>query len=99
MPSWPWSRRPPRSSGWPTTCCTAPPGRPRRTATSRTCSWRLRTGRRRRSRLLEATAVAGASAGATKLYWQTHRTNDRARRLYDRVAHHDGFLVYERDLP
>ncbi|HRW39765.1 MAG TPA: GNAT family N-acetyltransferase, partial [Aquihabitans sp.] len=49
--------------------------------------------------LLEATAVAGASAGATKLYWQTHRTNDRARRLYDRVAHHDGFLVYERDLP
>ncbi|MCB0959109.1 MAG: GNAT family N-acetyltransferase [Acidimicrobiales bacterium] len=48
--------------------------------------------------LIEATADAGAAAGATKLYWQTHRTNERARRLYDHVAHHDGFLVYERDL-
>jgi GNAT superfamily N-acetyltransferase len=48
--------------------------------------------------LIEATAAAAAEAGATKLYWQTHETNARARRLYDQVAHHDGFLVYERDL-
>jgi GNAT superfamily N-acetyltransferase len=48
--------------------------------------------------LLEATAAAASAAGATKLYWQTHRDNARARRLYDQVAHHDGFVVYERDL-
>jgi GNAT superfamily N-acetyltransferase len=49
--------------------------------------------------LIEATATTALDAGATKLYWQTHRTNDRARALYDRVASHAGFLVYERDLP
>lgn len=49
--------------------------------------------------LIDATAAAATAAGATKLYWQTHQTNARARRLYDQVAHHDGFLVYERDLP
>lgn len=48
--------------------------------------------------LIEATAAAARAAGATKLYWQTHETNARARALYDQVAHHDGFLVYERDL-
>lgn len=48
--------------------------------------------------LVEATAAAVAAAGATKLYWQTHRDNATARALYDRLARHDGFLVYERDL-
>ncbi len=48
--------------------------------------------------LIEATASVAVEAGATKLYWQTHRSNDRARRLYDQVATHEGFLVYERDL-
>jgi GNAT superfamily N-acetyltransferase len=37
-------------------------------------------------------------AGASKLYWQTHLTNDTARRLYDRVAEHRGFVVYEVDV-
>jgi GNAT superfamily N-acetyltransferase len=48
--------------------------------------------------LIEATAAAASAAGATKLYWQTHRDNARARRLYDQVASHDGFLVYDLDL-
>jgi len=49
--------------------------------------------------LIEATAGAAVAAGATKLYWQTHQGNATARRLYDDVAIHAGFLVYERDLP
>ena len=49
--------------------------------------------------LIEATADAATASGATKLYWQTHQGNDTARRLYDDVAVHAGFLVYERDLP
>ena len=49
--------------------------------------------------LIEATADAAAASGATKLYWQTHQGNATARRLYDEVAVHAGFLVYERDLP
>ena len=47
-------------------------------------------------RALIADAVAEArQAGATKLYWQTHESNLTARFLYDRVAGHRGFLVYE----
>ncbi|MEU6084379.1 GNAT family N-acetyltransferase [Streptomyces sp. NPDC047108] len=48
--------------------------------------------------LIEATADAARKAGAEKLYWQTHADNSTARALYDRVARHEGFLVYERPL-
>lgn len=51
-------------------------------------------------RSLIAAAVDEAErVGASKLHWQTHATNDTARRLYDRVAEHGGFIVYEVDLP
>lgn len=46
-------------------------------------------------RLIEAAAEEGRRRGATKLYWQTHEGNAMARRLYDAVAAHRGFLVYE----
>ncbi len=36
--------------------------------------------------------------GAAKLYWQTHETNDTARRVYDRVAERSGFIVYRMPL-
>ncbi|MFN8018611.1 MAG: GNAT family N-acetyltransferase [Acidimicrobiales bacterium] len=49
--------------------------------------------------LIAATADAATALGCTKLYWQTHQGNATARRLYDDVAAHDGFIVYERDLP
>jgi GNAT superfamily N-acetyltransferase len=49
--------------------------------------------------LIAAAAGEAEAAGASKLYWQTHATNDTARRLYDRVAEHRGFIVYEVDLP
>jgi GNAT superfamily N-acetyltransferase len=29
------------------------------------------------------------------VYWQTHVSNTRARRVYDQVAEHEGFIVYE----
>jgi GNAT superfamily N-acetyltransferase len=29
------------------------------------------------------------------LYWQTHVSNTRARRVYDQVAEYKGFIVYE----
>jgi GNAT superfamily N-acetyltransferase len=41
---------------------------------------------------------AARAAGARDVYWQTHETNATARVLYDRVAHHAGFIVYEREV-
>ncbi len=45
--------------------------------------------------LIEQVAQAARLRGAPKLYWLTHHTNARARRLYDRVAQHHGFLRYD----
>ena len=33
-------------------------------------------------------------AGAHRVYWQTHTTNAAGRMLYDKVAKHEGFIVY-----
>ena len=33
-------------------------------------------------------------AGGHRVYWQTHVTNAAGRTLYDKVASHDGFIVY-----
>lgn len=38
------------------------------------------------------------AAGAERVYWHTHETNAAARRLYDQVAAHGGFLLYRKDL-
>jgi GNAT superfamily N-acetyltransferase len=35
-------------------------------------------------------------AGSPRVYWQTHQTNLTARRLYDEVAEHSGFVVYRK---
>lgn len=47
-------------------------------------------------RLIEAVYLAADRAGAGQVYWQTHESNATARRLYDRLATHVGFVVYER---
>ena len=39
-----------------------------------------------------------ASAGAPRVYWQTHDSNTRAMALYDKVAEKSGFLVYRKML-
>ena len=33
--------------------------------------------------------------GVSRVYWQTHETNAAGRLLYDKVAKHMGFIVYE----
>ena len=47
-------------------------------------------------RLVEAVYEASDRAGAGQVYWLTHETNVTARRLYDRLATHTGFVLYER---
>jgi GNAT superfamily N-acetyltransferase len=45
--------------------------------------------------LIEAVAAEARRIGCGRLYWLTHETNATARRLYDRIAQHLGFLEYE----
>jgi GNAT superfamily N-acetyltransferase len=44
--------------------------------------------------LIQAVDAAARAAGANGLYWLTHESNAVARRLYDRLAHNQGFLHY-----
>ena len=49
-------------------------------------------------RLIEAVYEAADRDGASGVYWMTEADNGVARRLYDRIAVHRGFLRYERPL-
>ncbi|MEN7432124.1 GNAT family N-acetyltransferase [Chromobacterium sp. TRC.1.1.SA] len=49
--------------------------------------------------LIYAAKQVAAAAGCNRLYWQTHQTNHTARALYDKVAEHQGFIVYGSDVP
>jgi GNAT superfamily N-acetyltransferase len=46
--------------------------------------------------LIEGVYARARSAGAARVYWQTHETNATAMRLYDSIAQRSGFLVYAR---
>ena len=48
--------------------------------------------------LIAALCSHAQAKGAQRVYWHTHDTHATARRLYDRVAAHRGFLLYARDL-
>ena len=48
--------------------------------------------------LIEEVATRARAAGAARVYWLTHETNETARRLYDQVATNSGFIVYRRQL-
>ena len=37
-------------------------------------------------------------AGASRVYWQTHETNQTAQTLYDKVAERSGFIVYRKQI-
>jgi GNAT superfamily N-acetyltransferase len=50
-------------------------------------------------RLILAVYDAARSAGSTRVYWQTMTSNAPGRALYDKVAQHQGFIVYTHDLP
>jgi GNAT superfamily N-acetyltransferase len=47
--------------------------------------------------LIEGVYVRASEAGAKRVYWQTKQDNATARRLYDQVARHHGFVVYAHD--
>ena len=47
--------------------------------------------------LIEGVYAQAEAAGIGRVYWQTHETNVAARRLYDAVAKHLGFIVYSHD--
>ena len=48
--------------------------------------------------LIEAVYEKAQAAGSTRVYWQTHKTNATAMRLYDQVAENSGFVVYAKPL-
>lgn len=45
--------------------------------------------------LIEAVAGWARDRECGRVYWQTKHDNATARRLYDEVAEHDGFVVYK----
>jgi GNAT superfamily N-acetyltransferase len=48
--------------------------------------------------LIEAVYEQAKAAGSSRVYWQTHETNQTAMKLYDRVADRSGFVVYRKAL-
>jgi GNAT superfamily N-acetyltransferase len=48
--------------------------------------------------LIQAVYREAAAAGSPRVYWQTHETNRAARTLYDKLAEHQGFIVYRKQL-
>ncbi|HEY4345090.1 MAG TPA: GNAT family N-acetyltransferase [Parvibaculum sp.] len=48
--------------------------------------------------LIEALAARGRREGWLRLYWQTARDNETARKLYDNVASRTDWLRYDLDL-
>lgn len=48
--------------------------------------------------LIEAVYAQAQAAGSSRVYWQTHKTNATAMRLYDQVAENSGFVVYAKPL-
>lgn len=46
--------------------------------------------------LIEAVYAAAREAGASRVYWLTHETNETARALYDKLADRSGFIQYRK---
>jgi GNAT superfamily N-acetyltransferase len=46
--------------------------------------------------LIEEVYRQAKLAGCARVYWQTHETNRTARTLYDKVAEHQGFIIYRK---
>jgi GNAT superfamily N-acetyltransferase len=49
-------------------------------------------------RLILAVYDAARTAGSSRVYWQTKATNAAGRALYDKLAEHQGFIVYTHEL-
>jgi GNAT superfamily N-acetyltransferase len=48
--------------------------------------------------LIQAVYEQARTAGAGRVYWQTHETNTTAKNLYDKVAERSGFIVYRKTI-
>jgi GNAT superfamily N-acetyltransferase len=48
--------------------------------------------------LIEQVYECARVAGAARVYWHTHETNQTAQQLYAKVAERSGFLVYRRQV-
>ena len=48
--------------------------------------------------LIEGVYAQAKAAGIHRVYWQTHESNAAGRLLYDKVAKHQGFIVYAQDV-
>jgi GNAT superfamily N-acetyltransferase len=46
--------------------------------------------------LIAAVENAAREAGASRLYWMTHETNETAQNLYNQVAERPGFVQYRK---
>ncbi len=46
--------------------------------------------------LINGVYAQAQKAGSSRVYWQTHQTNQTAQELYNKVAEHSGFVVYRR---
>ncbi|WP_018150874.1 GNAT family N-acetyltransferase [Leeia oryzae] len=49
--------------------------------------------------LIEHVYAASKAAGAARVWWLTHETNEEAMKLYDRIADKSGFIQYRKVLP
>ena len=48
--------------------------------------------------LIEEVSKQARTAGAMRMYWQTHETNTVAMCLYDKIVERSGFIVYSKIL-
>lgn len=48
--------------------------------------------------LIHAVYEAARKAGSSRVYWQTKTSNAAGRALYDKVAQHQGFIIYTHEL-
>jgi GNAT superfamily N-acetyltransferase len=48
--------------------------------------------------LIEAVYDAARARSVSRVYWQTQATNMPGRVLYDKVAEHNGFIVYSKEV-
>lgn len=46
--------------------------------------------------LIDAVYARAKEAGASRVYWLTHETNETARALYDKLADRPGFIQYRK---
>jgi GNAT superfamily N-acetyltransferase len=49
-------------------------------------------------KLIETVYDLARAAAVTRVYWQTQETNRAARTLYEKLAKHNGFIVYTHEL-